>query len=242
MSATRRLWSVFVSLAVSSGLAVGQPIELPKAPEPEPAWLTSLWNFPVFKWLAGLQSSPIVPPPVAIAAPALPPCTIASLAEVEDDVALSMETGVGSGLTLNLDGLTPGTTKALTRFEGLVESYGGSFTLTSAYRPAAYQAHLRDVWFKWMYELKDNYDPSCMELRAAVGDEFTRHGLLPSQNPVTISDHTLGIAFDAAVSFPVAKKAKRRRVSLDRLARLSGVSRPDVRRDPVHFRLIGGRG
>ena len=37
-------------------------------------------------------------------------------------------------------------------------------------------------------------------------------------------------------------RARRRRVSLDRLARLAGMMRPDIRRDPVHFRLIGGRG
>ncbi len=145
------------------------------------------------------------------------------------------------GSPLNLQGLTARTSKALSRFENLVEARGGSFTLTSAYRPATYQAHLRDVWHKWVDELRDNHDPACVDLKAQVGNEFSRHGLLATQHPVEISDHTLGIGFDAAVVLPAAKR-KRARVSLDRLARLAGVLRPAIRRDPVHFRLIGGRG
>jgi hypothetical protein len=230
---------------VSSGLALGQslePVNVPQ-PRPQPAWLEALWNLPVFKWLAGLEETPIPPPEVAFAAPAPPPCPVQPLDAIEDSVALLMETSAGGESSLNLEGLTPRTNTALARFERIVEARGGTFTLTSAYRPATYQSHLRDVWFKWTHELKDNQDPSCMELKAEVGSEFLRHGLLASQYPVEVSDHTLGIGFDAAVSFPLAgKKARRRRVSLDRLARLAGVSRPDIRRDPVHFRLIGGRG
>jgi hypothetical protein len=239
---SRRLWCVFASLAVSSGLAVGQSLEPEIIHQPQPTWLEALWNLPVLKWLSGFQAAPIEPPPVAIVAPTPPPCAIEPLHAIEDEVAQTMETPT-AGSTLNLDGLTPHTTKALSRFQTLIERNGGSFTLTSAYRPSAYQAHLREVWFKWMYELKDNQDPSCMELKAAVGDEFARHSLLTTQYPVTVSDHTLGIAFDAAITFPTAsKRARRRRASLDRLARLSGVHRPDIRRDPVHFRLVGGRG
>jgi len=222
---------------VSSGLAAGQSFEFPQAPEPEPTWLESLWNLPVFKWLSGLDATPIAPPKLAIAAPAPPPCSVAPLAAIEDPTAMEME----SAATLNLDGLTPGASRALARFETIVAARGGSFTLTSAYRPSTYQAHLRDVWFKWMVELKDNQDPSCVELKAQVGNEFVRHGLLPTQHPVEVSDHTLGIGFDAAILLPSGKR-KRSRISLDRLARLAGVSRPDIRRDPVHFRLIGGRG
>jgi hypothetical protein len=227
---------------VSSGLAVGQSLERETTQQPQPTWLEALWNLPVFKWLSGFQASPAAPPEIAIAAPIQPPCRVAPLQAIEDAEALTMET-VGAGSTLNLDGLTTRTSKALTRFQTSIERHGGSFTLTSAYRPSAYQSHLRDVWFKWMFELRDNQDPSCMELKAEVGNEFARHSLLTTQYPVEVSDHTLGLAFDAAISFPAAaKRAKRRRVALDRLARLSGVHRPDVRRDPVHFRVIGGRG
>ena len=234
---TRRLWCVFASLAVSSGIAVGQSTEFPPTPQPEPTWLESLWNLPVFKWLSGFDASPVAPPGAAIAAPALPPCPVAPLQPIEDAEAALMEDG---GSALNLEGLTPRTNLALSRFESMVEARGGSFILTSAYRPATYQAHLRNVWHKWVDEMKDNQDPSCFELKAQASAEFTRHALLESQHPVEVSDHTMGIGFDAAIAFPVVKK--RRRISVDRIARLAGVARPAVRRDPVHFRLIGGRG
>jgi len=71
-----------------------------------------------------------------------------------------------------------------------------------------------------------------------VGDEFTRHKLMPTQMPVTDSDHTRGIAFDAAILMPRLARLKKRRVSLDRLALLAGLRRPDIRHDPVHFKLV----
>jgi hypothetical protein len=78
-------------------------------------------------------------------------------------------------------------------------------------------------------------------LRAEVQEEFTKHKLMPSQMPVTDSDHTRGLAFDAAVMMPrPVRTTKKRRVgvSLDHLASLAGLRRPDIRRDPVHFKLV----
>jgi hypothetical protein len=126
--------------------------------------------------------------------------------------------------------------RALERFKQLVNQVGGQFELKSAFRPPSYQAHLQQVWYKWM-ELRNNRDLGCQTLRAQVGDEFTRHRLLETQKPVTDSDHTRGMAFDATVVVPAKATLKRRRVSLDRLALLAGVRRPDIRRDPVHFKL-----
>jgi hypothetical protein len=92
-----------------------------------------------------------------------------------------------------------------------------------------------------MRELRFNLQPGCAELRAQVQEEFTRHSLLPSQMPVTDSDHTKGLAFDASVMLPRPVRTRKRRVvgvSLDYLARLAGLCRPDIRRDPVHFKLV----
>jgi hypothetical protein len=65
---------------------------------------------------------------------------------------------------------------------------------------------------------------------------------MPAQMPVTDSDHTRGMAFDAAITVPrVVRTVKRRRVlvsSLDRLALIAGLRRPDIRRDPVHYKLV----
>ena len=244
---SRRFWSICASFAVCATLAAAQNLQPVPAPQPT-SWLQSIWDLPVFRWLAGLDpvtvSAPVVPDapvPQIAQAPALPPCSVAPLPAIIDPAAISLEQRTGP--VVDLDGLTPKTSKALTRFEDLVGKRGGSITLTSAYRPEAYQQHLRDVWYKWMTELKDNQDASCADLKAEVGEEFTRHQLLPTQHPVMVSDHTLGIGFDAAVALPFpSSKKSRLRMSLDRIAHLAGMMRPDIGRDPVHFRLIGGRG
>ena len=89
-------------------------------------------------------------------------------------------------------------------------------------------------------EVKDNQDPACQGLRAAVQDEFTRHHLIESQHPVASSDHTRGLAFDATVMLPPAARLGRRKVTLDSLARYAGLRRPDILHDPVHFKFTGG--
>jgi hypothetical protein len=79
-------------------------------------------------------------------------------------------------------------------------------------------------------------------LRAQVGDEFTRHRLIETQHPVTASDHTRGLAFDATVNLPAGAKTGRRKMTLDGLARLAGLLRPAIAADPVHFKFFGGGG
>jgi hypothetical protein len=41
---------------------------------------------------------------------------------------------------------------------------------------------------------------------------------------------------------PRMARLRKRRVSLDRLALMAGIQRPDIQRDPVHFKLAMGRG
>jgi hypothetical protein len=171
-------------------------------------------------------------------APGLPPCEVAPPSPVTDPQALAFEEGASA---VDTDGLTKATARALTKFQRVVSSVGGSVELKSAYRPPAYQAHLQAVWDKWVLALRDNHQPQCEGVRAEVRSEFLRHRLLETQRPVSISDHSLGIGFDAQVSVPQGARLRRRRATLDLLAKLSGFLRPDVFRDPVHFRLIGGR-
>jgi hypothetical protein len=184
------------------------------------------WNLPVLERAA-------IPLP-GLAAAEIPDCSVAPLPEIVDAEAVQFE---------NLDspdtgGLMPAMAQALDKFRKLVTSAGGTFDLKSAYRPLAYQEHLQQVWFKWMRELRFNHQPGCQGLRAQVSEEFTRHKLMPTQMPVTDSDHTRGIAFDAAILMPRLARLKKRRVSLDRLALLAGLRRPDIRHDPVHFKLV----
>ena len=179
----------------------------------------------------------LIPQP-NLAPEAIPNCSVEPLPEIYDAEAIRFEQNEDGPDT---GGLLPEMAQALEKFRRLVASAGGTFDLKSAYRPLAYQEHLQQVWFKWMRELRFNHQPGCQGLRAQVQEEFTRHKLMPTQMPVTDSDHTRGMAFDAAVSMPrPVRTSKRRRggVSLDHLASLAGLRRPDIRRDPVHFKLV----
>lgn len=167
-------------------------------------------------------------------------CKVAPLPEIEDPRALAFENDADSA-SADVDGLMPETAQALDTFKEMVTSAGGTFELKSAYRPPAYQAHLHDVWVKWVKQLRNNRTPGCQALREEVGAEFKRHQLLIRQQPVPDSDHALGLAFDAAVAMPHAARLNRRRVTVDRLAALAGIRRPNSRRDPVHFTLLPQR-
>jgi len=164
-------------------------------------------------------------------------CKVAPLPEIEDPEALTFENNAES-VPADVEGLMTDTAQALDVFRDLVTSSGGTFELKSAYRPAAYQAHLHDVWVKWMKELRNNRTAGCQALREEVGAEFRRHQLLARQQPVPASDHELGLAFDAAVAMPRAARLNRKRVTVDKLAALAGIRRPNSRRDPVHFILL----
>lgn len=219
----RRLFAFWFYLAACTLLAAAA------APDDD-----DIRNLPVIDRL-------LIPQPnlnvIAFASPA-PNCRVAPLPEIDDPAAIRLETDEGP----DTDGLLPAMSEALEKFRRLVTSAGGTFDLKSAYRPMAYQEHLQQVWFKWMRELRFNHQPACQALRAQVEEEFTRHKLMPTQMPVTDSDHTRGMAFDAAISipWPVRSTARRRRVglSVDRLALMAGLRRPDIRRDPVHYKLV----
>jgi hypothetical protein len=191
------------------------------------------WNLPMLERLTMPQPN-LAPAPAAI-----PNCSVEPLPEIYDAEAVRFENEEGP----DTSGLLPQMAQALEKFRKLVMSAGGTFDLKSAYRPLAYQEHLQQVWFKWMRELRFNRQPGCQGLRVQVAEEFNRHKLMPTQMPVTDSDHTRGMAIDASIMMPhivriVAKKRRVTSVSLDRLALLAGLRRPDIRRDPVHFKLV----
>jgi D-alanyl-D-alanine dipeptidase len=167
-------------------------------------------------------------------------CKVAPLDEIRDPEALALEKNADTA-PADVDGLMPDAAQALDTFKELVNSVGGTFDLKSAYRPTAYQAHLHEVWTKWVKGLRNNRTSGCSALREEVGAEFARHKLLLRQQPVPASDHALGLAFDAAVAMPRAARLNGKRVTVDKLAALSGMTRPDSRRDPVHFKLRAPR-
>jgi hypothetical protein len=249
LTSIRHLAVVSVFVAATSGLAKahtpdeprhaeGNPyMETADAPEVQSSWLDQIWTLPLFRFFAPAAVMEEMETHIAVSTP---PCLVESLPAIDDPAALAFEENVGTMAIVELDGLVPSAASALTRFERMVTSAGGVVLLTSAYRPAAYQEHLQAVWDKWMVEMRGNHDANCIELKAQAQYEFVRHSLLESQRPVSSSDHTRGIGFDAAVRLPGRARLNRRRVSVDSLARRAGFHRPAIARDPVHFRLIGG--
>ncbi|MEI9975203.1 MAG: hypothetical protein WDO73_25985 [Ignavibacteriota bacterium] len=167
------------------------------SPEPD---LT--WDLPVMQRLTILQPN--------LSPATIPNCSVAPLTEILDADALRQENNEDGP---NTAGLLPEMTQAMEKFRQLVTRAGGTFDLKSAFRPIEYQEHLREVWLKWMHELRFNHQPGCQELRAQVADEFNRHKLMPTQMPVTDSDHTRGMAFDAAVMMPRPVRSTKKRRS-----------------------------
>ena len=203
------------------------------------SWFEQLLSWAPLQWFsstATLALDEYWPEP-----PGGPPCLIEPLSELTDPDALAFEEDHETGGAVQTARLTPATAMALSRFEAIVSSLGGSVALTSAYRPPAYQAHLQEVWDKWMLDLRDSYAAECQDLRAEVEREFLDHGLLETQRPASVSDHTRGMAFDAIVWLPKRGKRTSRRINMDTLARRAGLFRPVAILDPVHFRLVTKR-
>lgn len=213
-----------------------------------PSWQDTLLNLPIsqylesfFQWLPqALGAEPSSETVAAIPVQPVRACSVAPLDPISDPAAEQLELSSGSDGVVDIADMQPAAARALDRFQTKVTTAGGTIILKSAFRPAAYQRHLQDVWYKWMGELRNNQDPACQELKAQVQEEFTRHRLIETQHPVAVSDHTRGLAFDATVLLPPNAKIGRRRMTLDGLARLAGLIRPAIVADPVHFKWTGG--
>lgn len=70
--------------------------------------------------------------------------------------------------------------------------------IQSAYRPSAYQAHIREVYDKWQL-LVNNTDPGCADIKSSVRAEFNKHGPFAHQ-PALTSRHSSGRAIDISLS------------------------------------------
>jgi len=236
----RRLVCTFACLFLFQAPISATPLN----PLPSISFIEKFILFPFFSLFVPHVAHDNLVPVAKTPLPAIPPwtasssantctCSVRPIPPINGEEARDFEAAAGTSDVVNLQGLTPATALALGRFERHVASLGGTVALTYEYRPPAYQAHLQMVWDRWR-QLRFNQDPGCAVLKAQVQNEFQRHQLLLSQRPVDGSDHTRGIGFDANVMIPW----KKGRPSLDRIALVSGVRRPAVARDPVHFRLI----
>jgi len=257
LSPNRRIVCIVTFVVGTSCLGFGQIVGPAAQPaiqqsnsiaEPSsPSWAEELFNLPVVRFFTSLfqpapelASTPLnLQQPAAEIAPVANACPVAALDLITDPAAEQLEASMGADV-VDVSNMVPAAAAALGRFQTKVAAVGGTIILKSAYRPAAYQQHLQNVWYKWMDELRNNTDPGCQELREQVHNEFTMHRLIETQHPVAVSDHTRGLAFDATVALPAKSASRRRRISLDGLARTVGLMRPAIAADPVHFKFTGG--
>lgn len=119
-------------------------------------------------------------------------CPVPPITPLTDAVSLSFE----GGQTVDTTNLTAAMQTALGCVQTAVATANGTVSVSSAYRPPAYQAHLRAIWDKWNL-LRDMREAECVEIRTLVQAEFQRHGLLLTQRPASSSGpHTEGRAVD----------------------------------------------
>lgn len=149
-------------------------------------------------------------------------CQVPPLTEITNADALSFE----QGNTVNTAGLTAAMQTNLSCLQQAATAARGTVTVNSAFRPPAYQQHLREVWDRWN-DLRNRRDPECAQLRTDVQREFQQHGLLLTQRPAGSSRHTRGEAVDIGWNLPGG-------VNIDTLAANCNLHRP-LANDPVHF-------
>lgn len=151
-------------------------------------------------------------------------CPIQPLPPITDPTVLLFENNPKRSDTTCL---APAMSTALSCLLTAATNAGGTPSVGSACRPAAYNQHLIDVWKKWREELKPEHSAACAALRSEVKAHFNRHGLLESQSPVLNSKHITGGAVDVTIDLPATQ--------IDTLAASCQLRRPLPVSDRVHF-------
>jgi RHS repeat-associated protein len=155
-------------------------------------------------------------------------CPVAPLTPISGPDAQAFE---ADGNRVDTTHLTRDMQTAVACFQQAIEAGGGTLTITSAWRPLAYQQHLREVWDKHM-ALRNNNQPECRQTKAQVDREFESHGLIANvgARPAAHSDHTQGIAIDANIrGLPAG-------INVDEIGAACALRRT-VQGDPVHWAL-----
>lgn len=156
------------------------------------------------------------------------PCPVTPITAITDADALQME----NGTRLIWNNTAAGLQQAATTLQDSVVSDHGTAYFQSAYRPQAYQTHLREVWDR-ANALRNNNTAACAAVRASVTAEMTSHSLDVDRPVGRNSNHSDGSAFDMSWTLPRAANPSQR---IDQLAAQAGLHRP-VANDPIHFTL-----
>lgn len=151
------------------------------------------------------------------------------LTSLTDPLAIDME----NGERVIYENLTEDFSLSSVCFLSAVTEAGGTYDISSLYRPQEYQQHLIEVWDRYRDIMRGDSDlntPECSALRNEIIAEYQGHGLQDTQRPVTNSAHTRGTAMDVTTTLPAG-------YDVDTLANNCGLYRPSPVRDPGHFQL-----
>jgi hypothetical protein len=161
-------------------------------------------------------------------------CHIMSLTPITDPIAQQFE--AQGGQVVNTAGLAPTMSAAYQCLSNSIANQQHQLSLNSAYRPPAYQLHLREVWDKWNTENLRNINTGvCQMVKMEVQTEINRHGLqnLLTRPAGSTGRHTQGLAID--VNYSATGLPQQTVIGL---ATQCGLYRRLPIKDPVHFELI----
>lgn len=154
-------------------------------------------------------------------------CDIPPLTPLTNPVAIAFE----NGNRIDTQNLTQVTQIGLACMQNRVTALSGAMALSSAYRPVAYQDHLREVWDTWN-AVRNRQQPECQAVKNEARAEFQGHGLLLTQRPAAgnpNAPHARGIAIDATITGLPAGETQ------DSVAAFCDMYRPWPNNDPVHY-------
>lgn len=141
--------------------------------------------------------TPALIPDAGIDAGTPVPCPVAPIAAITDPDALAME----GGTRVIWNHTAASLQTCANSLVGLIQGAGGTANITSAYRPQAYQDHLREVWDN-ARTLASHPETACDTVRAAVNAEMANHALNVTRPVAQISNHRAGNAADISWSLP----------------------------------------
>ncbi len=148
-------------------------------------------------------------------------CPMVALTPITDPQAQAMENGQtvlwnssDPNVQKNLDAVAA----AYAKLQSVLSqpSIGDSVSVSSVYRPLAYQAHLYDIYQRAMdYQLHPNYTsyPDCNTVISQLQAEEQKHGICYGSHPCLVaapsscSPHVRGVAIDLIISGPFGYSA-----------------------------------
>jgi hypothetical protein len=173
--------------------------------------------------LAGSLAPVGPPPPVGVEVA----CSIPPLSPLTDPIAQQMEGGQ-TVIWSNTD------SRLQTCANKFISAAGGG-SVTSAYRPQAYQTHLFEIRDRWCTQgLQSNSNPACNSLKSTVSAEVSKHGLSACGAVAQAnSTHSSGTGVDISL-------ASGNYSGSTQLATQACLAWANYPGDPYHYNLISG--